>query len=366
MNKPSLRTFYIVAATQALSILGSSMSSFAISIWVFTETGNTTPLLLVSVMGMLPYMFLNSVAGVFADRLNRKMLIVVSDAMQAVPTLFLMLVFFTGQFELWMLYAAAFVQALFGLVQGPAVHASVTMLVPDSHRDIANSILQTIGPAAGVASRVIGGFLYAFVGVAGVLALDVLSFLVAVAVIAFVHIPQPRKSKESADSQGSIWSEIKGGAMFLWSRKPLLLLSTYFLLVNFLQAGVWPLMTPFILTRVDYNEELLGIISGITSTGLVVGGLIPIVFKGAKERIHTIMPAMIFGTLALMLFTVIQDLVALAIIGFIMMLPYKLGNALVASIRQAKIPPDMQGRIFSLTSQIAIFAMPTALLLTGP
>ncbi|MEL6526201.1 MAG: MFS transporter, partial [Chloroflexota bacterium] len=366
MKKSTLRTFYVVAATQGLSILGTSMSSFALAIWIFTETGNTTPILLVGVMSMLPRMFLNSVAGVFADRLNRKMLIIFSDAMQALPTLFLAMMFMTGQFQIWMLYGATFIQALFGMVQGPAIFASVTMLVPDAHRDRANAVLESISPAAGVAAPVIGGLLYAIVGVAGVLIIDVVSFIIAVAIIATLHIPQPQKSEASSPSEGSVWREVKGGALFLWASKPLLLLSAYFLLVNFLQAGVWPLMTPFILTRVDYNESLLGLISGITSVGLFVGGLIPIVYRGTQQRIHTIMPIMIFATIALLIFVLVQDLLIMSIIGFLMMLPYKWSNVLILSICQSKIPPDMQGRIFALTSQIAMFAMPLALIISGP
>ncbi|MEO1643790.1 MAG: hypothetical protein AAFR67_01290, partial [Chloroflexota bacterium] len=133
-----------------------------------------------------------------------------------------------------------------------------------------------------------------------------------------------------------------------------------------LQAGVWPLMTPFILTRVDYNESLLGLISGITSVGLFVGGLIPIVYRGTQQRIHTIMPIMIFATIALLIFVLVQDLLIMSIIGFLMMLPYKWSNVLILSICQSKIPPDMQGRIFALTSQIAMFAMPLALIISGP
>lgn len=366
MNKQSITTFYIIAATQTLSILGSAMSSFALSIWIFTETGNTTPLMIVGVMVMLPRMFLGSLGGVIADRLNRKMLIVFSDAMQAIPTLLLMLAFFSGNFALWMLYAAAFVQGLFGMIQGPAIYASVTMLVPDSHRDRANAILEVVGPAAGLAAPIIGGFLYAIIGVAGVLSVDVVSFIIAVAVIAMVHIPQPQESAESAKSKGNIWREIRAGFDFLWQRKPLLLLSSYFLLVNFLTTGIWRLMTPYALARLNYDEELVGIVAAFASFGLLVGGLVPTVWKGTKKRIHTVMITMILACVGLMVYSGAQSLIMMIIVAFLMMLPYKWTNALVSSIRQSKIPPDMQGRVAGLSSQIATFAIPISMLITGP
>ena len=365
-QQKSLNTFYILAATQTLSMLGSAMTSFALSIWIFTETGNITPLMIVGVMIMLPRMFLGSLGGVIADRLNRKNLIVFSDAMQALPTFLLMLAFLSHNFALWMLYVAAFVQGLFMMIQGPAIYASVTMLVPDSHRDRANAILEILGPAAGLAAPVIGGLLYAVIGVTGVLAIDVISFLIAVSVIARVHIPQPKQSVESAKSQGSFWEEIRGGFRFLWHRKPLLLLSSYFLLVNFLTNGIWQLMTPYALARLDYNEALVGIVAAFSSLGLLLGGLIPIFWSGTEKRIHTAMIVMTLGCVGLMVYGLAQSFTMLIIIVFFMMLPYKWTNALVSSIQQSKIPPDMQGRIIGLISQIATFAIPITMLITGP
>lgn len=366
MKQQSIKTFYIMAATQTLSILGSAMTSFALSIWIFTETGNTTPLMIVGVMVMLPRMFLGSLRGVIADRLNRKMLIVFSDAMQALPTLLLVVAFLSGSFALWMLYIATFIQGLFMMIQSPAIYASVTMLVPDSKRDRANAILEVVGPAAGLVAPVVGGLLYAVIGVAGVMAIDVLSFLVAVTVIAMVHIPQPKLSIESADSKGTIWQEMRGGFNFLWQRKPLLLLSSYFLLVNFLTNGIWSLMTPYALARLDYNETLVGIVAAFSSFGLLLGGLVPIVWRGAEKRIHTAMTVMILGCIGLMIYATTQTFVMLVIVAFCMMLPYKWTNALLASMRQSKIPPDMQGRVLGLASQISMFAIPITMLITGP
>ena len=366
MNRQTIKTFYVIAATQTLSMLGSAMSSFVLGIWIFTETGNTTPLMIVGVMVMLPRMFLGSLGGAIADRLNRKMLIVVSDTMQAIPTLLLMLAFFSGNFALWMLYTASFVQGLFMMIQGPAIYASVTMLVPDSQRDKANAILEVMGPAAGLAAPVIGGLLYAMIDVAGVLAIDVVSFIIAVSVIAMVHIPQPKQSAESAKTKGSVWKEIQGGFNFLWQRKPLLLLSSYFLLVNFLTTGIWRLMTPYALAKLNYNEELVGIVASFASVGLLVGGLVPVVWKGSEKRIHTAMIVMILACVGLMVYATAQSFLMMIIVAFLMMLPYKWTNALTSSIRQSKIPPDMQGRIAGLTSQIATFAIPLTMLVTGP
>lgn len=365
MTSYNMRTFYVLALTQVFSMVGSAMTNFAIGVWVFTETGNATPIVLTAFFTWLPPVFLNSFAGVFADRFSRKKLIILSDAAQVIPTLLLALAFLTNNFEIWQLYAAAFTQSLFGLVQGPSISASVTLLVPDSQRNRANAILAVSNSAAGLLAPLTGGALYALIGVAGVIFVDIATFLAAVIVIAFIHIPQPQQSAESRAARGSMWQEMRGGLQFLLEKRGILYLSLYFMFLNFITNGVFVLRTPYILSLVG-DEKLLGILLTIASIGLVAGGLVTMIWQGTKQRIHTIMPALALGALALILFGIVRTPIALGLVGFVMMLPYKMSNALLSTVMQAKVPPDMQGRVFSFTGQLSLFAMPITYLLTGP
>lgn len=365
MTSYNMRTFYILALTQVFSMVGSAMTSFAIGVWVYTETGNATPIVLTAFFTWLPPVIFNSFAGVLADRFSRKKLIILSDAAQAIPTLLLALAFLTNRFELWQLYTAAFVQSLFGLVQGPSISASVTMLVPDAQRNRANAILAVSNSAAGLLAPLVGGALYALIDVAGVIFVDLMTFITAVIVISLIHIPQPQQTDESAAVRGSVWQEMRGGLQFLLNRRGILYLAFYFTFLNFITNGVFVLRTPYILSLVG-DEKLLGILLTIASIGLVSGGLITIVWQGTERRIHTILPALALGAVALILFGMVRTPLALGIVGFVMMLPYKMSNALLSTVMQAKVPPDMQGRVFSFTSQLSLFAMPITYLVTGP
>ena len=365
MTSYNMRTFYILAVTQVFSMVGSAMTNFAIGVWIYTETGNTTPIVLTAFFTWLPPVLLNSFAGVLADRFSRKKLIILGDAAQTVPTLLLALAFLTNQFELWQLYTAAFAQSLFGLVQGPSISASVTMLVPDSQRNRANAILAVSSSTAGLLAPLLGGALYALIDVAGVMFVDLATFITAVLVIAFIHIPQPQQTAESTATRGSVWQEMWGGLQFLLDRRGILYLSLYFTFLNFITNGVFVLRTPYILALVE-DEKLLGILLTVASIGLVGGGLLTMVWQGTKQRIHTIMPSLAFGAVTLILFGMVRTPLALGIVGFVMMLPYKMSNALLSTVMQAKVPPDMQGRVFAFTSQLSLFAMPLTYLFTGP
>src|SRR6266498_3032844 len=168
----SLQTFYVLIVTQTLSLLGSRMTSVGVGIWVFAETGKTSPLLLTSFFNELPGMLAGSLAGVVVDRWDRRWVMILSDAGQALGSLILMFSFLSGQFEIWHLYAVALFQGTFATLQGPAERAAITMLIPKHYRERANAVKETSFPLAGVIAPVLTGVLYALVGIAGIILID--------------------------------------------------------------------------------------------------------------------------------------------------------------------------------------------------
>lgn len=366
MQNKSLRTFYALTLTQMLSMIGSQMSSFALGIWVFADTGNATPLMLVSLFFFLPGMLGGSMFGVLADRFPRRRLMVLADAGQAVPTFLLFLSFATGAFALWQLYLAVLVQSIFASLQRPALMASITLLIPDSHRERANAIQQAIGPMAGIIAPMIAGLLYAAVSVEGILLIDLATFLVAVAVIGRLSIPQPPVTAEGALHSGSMMRQALGGFRFLRARPMLLLLIVYFSLVNFFAVLPGNLNTPYILSLTDNNESLLGILVATVNLGMVAGSIFIGAWGGTRPRIHTILGGLLLTSLFMMLLGVARQPLLIGIALFGMTFPLPGVNALVISIMQTKVPPDLQGRVFAVIQQLAMFTMPVSLLLAGP
>jgi MFS family permease len=359
------RTFYTLILTQTFSLIGSRISSLAMSIWIFNQTGNATPLALVSFFTILPTVVASSISGVLADRWDRRYVMVIADAGQAVGTLLLLISFASGSFELWHLYLVAFVNAVFGVFQGPAFQASITMLIPDSQRDRANAIQQLTGPMAGIIAPAIAGVIYAAVGVIGAIAIDLLTFVIAMFVVFTVHIPRPSVTAEGLAMRGTILSESLSGLRYLLARRPLFMLMMYISLLNFVASGIMTLATPYILARTG-SEASLGLVLSVTNVGAIVGGIIIGAWGGTRPRMHTIMPAIILSSVFMTLVGVSQTTLALAAISFMFMLPLPMVNALFMSIMQAKVAPDVQGRVFATLGQISTLLMPIALLLVGP
>jgi len=243
-----LKTFYIITLTQVFSIIGSAMTHVAIGIRVFNDTGDSTPLLLASFFSALPLMIGGSFAGVFADRWNRRLILFFTDLGQAVGTGVLLVSFLTGSFQLWHLYLIALISGALGMLQRPAMDASVTMLVPDSHRDRANAIRQVTGPAAGILAPVITGFFYALIGVTGVMLVDLGTFFVAVITLYLVMIPQPERTIDTSSRNASILEDLRTGFLFIWQRRISFYLMIYAAFINFLLSGAMASSTPYIIS----------------------------------------------------------------------------------------------------------------------
>ena len=363
--KRSLRTFYILIATQMFSLIGSEMTALAVGIRVFKDSGSATPLAMAAFFAAVPRIITTSFAGVLADRWDRRYVMVIADAGQAVGTLLLLVSFASGHFQVWHLYVVSLIQAAFGTFQGPAFQASITMLVPDDQRDRANAILQMRSPAAGLVAPALAGVLFALVDATGVMVIDLLTFGVAVIVVILVHIPRPEQTDEGRAMQGSFWQETLVGFRVLWARRPLLIMLLAATLVNFFFNMVGVLFTPYILSLTG-SETTLGVLMSVTSAGAIVGGIVMSIWGGTRPRVHTALPGIVVTGVFFALFGITRSPLAMGVALFGLMFPIPIVNAAFDSILQAKTPPDLQGRVFAAVMQVALLASPIAYLLAGP
>jgi MFS family permease len=360
-----LRTFYTLILTQTFSQIGSRMTALALGIYVYNQTGEATPLALVALFSFLPQALISSVAGVLADRWDRRYVMVLSDAGQALGTLVLLGMFLTGNFSLPLLYAITLIQAVFGVFQYPAFQASVTMLVPDNQRDRANAIQQLTGPVAGVIAPAIAGVLYSAVGVEGVILFDIITFTAAVIVVMLVRIPRPEQTEVGKAMQGSFLKETLGGFRFLLERRTLFAVMLVMSMVNFLFSGATILFTPYLLARTS-SEATMGLLLAVLDLGAIVGAVAIGVLGSGKYRVHIVMLGIMFGSVLLSIIGISRTPLTLGVALFLMTLPMPAVNAIFMSIMQAKTPPDIQGRVFASIGQVSMLLIPLSYLVVGP
>ncbi|HZC16758.1 MAG TPA: MFS transporter [Caulobacteraceae bacterium] len=364
METRGVGAFYALLATQTLSMVGSRTSSLAVGIAVFRLTGHATPLALVSVFSTAPWIIFGGLGGALADRLDRRSLMLAANVGYTLASGLLLIAFLSGGFRLWQLYGLAFANGVFGVLETPALQASVAMLVPDRLRDRTNAIQQLSYPAASAAAAGLAGVLYASVGVVGAIVADLFTFAVAIAAIAVVRIPMPVASPEGRDARGGIWRQSVYGFRYLFGRPPLLGFCVYFAVISAVASGFWVLMTPYVLDRV-HATGTFGLVIGVGFSGAIAGALAMGVWGGTRPRIHTVMLSMVVAGAFMTLAGVARSPGAVGSALFLVTFAIPFANAAVNSIYQAKVAPDLQGRVFAAMGQLSALLAPLASLAAG-
>jgi MFS family permease len=357
--------FALVWLGQLVSVLATNMTAFALSIWVFEETGSVTALGLMQVFFITPYLLITPFAGVMVDRYNRKLMMMVSDLVAGLATISILVLQLTGNLEVWHLYAAAIFQGLGNAFQWPAYSATISLMVPKEKYGRANGMMSLIDSGPGVLAPLMAGALLPLIGMTGILSLDVVTFILAIIILLFVFIPQPPRTAEGAGTQGNMFRQAAFGFRYIFARPSLLGLQLVFFFGNLCMGIAFTVLTPMVLLRTGNNTVSLGLVQSAGAIGGVVGGIAMSLWGGFKRRVHGVLAGWMIASFFA------------SLIGFSVWLPVWIGAMALSSlfnplingsnqaIWQSKVSPDMQGRVFSARTLIAWLPNPISPLIAG-
>jgi len=361
-----MQGFVIVWAGQIVSVLASGMTQFALTIWAYEKTGSATALALVSTAFIIPFLVLSPIAGVMVDRYNRKVMMAVSDFAAVTATVGILILSSLGQLQMWHLYLAAAINGAGNTFQWPAYSAAISTMVPKEQYSKANGLMSLIESAPSVLAPMAAGFLLPVIGMVGVLSIDVVTFFLALATLLLVQIPQPVRTVEGQAAAGNMLKEAAYGFRYIFARRSLLGLLLFFLSLNFVIGLAYPVFAPFILSRTGNSSAALGGAESAAAIGAVAGGLLIGLWGGFRRRMKSVfLGEAMTGLFGMVLFGLGGSLgwwVAFAGIGSIFG-PFT--NGASQAIWQAKVAPDVQGRVFSARRLIAFLAGPITPILAG-
>ncbi len=365
-NRPSgMFGFTVVWIGQIVSVLASTMSQFALTIFMFQETGSATALGLMQVFFITPFLIISPIAGVMIDRYNRKLMMMVSDLGAGLATLAILALQAFGLLEYWHLYVTSIVYGLGMAFQWPAYSAAIATMVPKEQLGRANGMMSLIEAGPGVIAPILAGAVLPLIGLTGILVFDVVTFILAVGALLVVHIPQPTRTVEGSQAKGGMLQEAAYGFKYIFARPSLLGLQMIFFAGNLFAGIAFTLLAPMILLRTGNDSLMLGSAQTAGAVGGLVGGVLMSAWGGFKRRSHGVLFGWIWSGLTM------------AIVGFAGGLPvWIFGLALTAfagplvnasnqAIWQSKVAPDLQGRVFSARRLIAWFTNPISPIIAG-
>ncbi len=359
-----MRTFFVLWAGQALSLLGSGLTGFALGVWVFQRTGSATQFAMIALAATLPAVLVSPFAGVMVDRWDRRKVMIVSDSFAAAGTAVLALLYWNDALALWHILVASALGASMGAFQGPAYQASVTQLVPKEQYGRASGMAQMARAAANVLSPFLAGLLLVTLGVTGILIIDLGTFLVAVTTLLLVRIPKPAESKEGRAAKGSVWTEAWQGWSYIRVREGLFAMLLLFAALNFMLSAVNALTAPMLLSFT--TPDKLGGILSLGGVGMLVGSVAMSIWGGPRRKIHGVLGFLILLGFGVAMVGLRPSAVMVTAGFFLAMACAPVINGSSQAIWQRKVPADIQGRVFATRGMVSMAAMPLAYLISGP
>jgi DHA3 family macrolide efflux protein-like MFS transporter len=360
-----VRTFFTIWFGQLVSLIGSQLTSFALGVWVYDQTGSVTLLALVQVAQQVPYVLLSPIAGVLADRWNRRTAMIVSDIGSGLAVLAVGALYATNTLQPWMVIPIVLWMAAFNTLMWPSFAAAMTLLVPKKHYGRANGFVQLGEALPQIAGPALAGALYVAIHLGNMAFIDFASYAFAVfLMLMFVRIPNPPRTTEDQENKGSIWKEMRFGWDYIIARKNLLALLIFFLAINFFSGVTGPLIVPLILD--NWDASALGFISTMMGVGMLVGTLVISAWGGGKRKIYTLLVGDMISGIFLTCVGLRASIPLITICGVGIMFFGPLINASSQAIWQSKVAPDIQGRVFAVRRAIAWSAGIIAPLLAAP
>jgi DHA3 family macrolide efflux protein-like MFS transporter len=362
----SMRTFLVIWAGQLMSLIGSGLTGFALSVWMFEQTGQATPIALNALFFNLPRVLLSPIAGSAADRYNRRLILILADTGAALSTLAIALILFSGNLQVWHIYLTTAISSSFGAFQEPTYRASITMLVPKAHLARAGGIQQVGFAIQSILTPGIAGLLYLAVGLGGVILVDFVTFFFAIGALLATRIPQPKRSSgDEGGGRPSMWRDASYGWRYLRQRPGLFGLLSYYAVVNFFLSLAGVLIIPLVLTIGTAAD--VGLVQMAGGAAMLIGGLVMGVWGGPRRRlIWGVVGAIAMSGLGYLMVGLSSATLIIGASQFVILFFIPISAALSEAVWQKKVAPDVQGRVFAIRAMVAFMIIPLANLVAGP
>ncbi len=358
-----LRTFFVLWSTQSLSQLGSAMTNFALTLWLYQRTGSALQTAFLSICSYAPYVCMSIFAGALSDRWEKKKVMLACDTFAACCTVTVLVLLKNGLLAPWHMYLLNAVNGLMNTVQQPASDVAMTLITPKKHyqrtsglRSFSNSLVTILNP-------VIATALFSLGGMDVVIYVDLATFAVAFAtLLLFVRIPNLAN-----ENKREVFSEsMKAGLRYLRNNQLILVLILFLAGVNLVASAFDAVLPALILPRENGGETVLGIVTSCAGVATLIGSLVVTVLPAPKNRVRVIYVTMLIslGTENFLLaFTRTPFLWCLGQVVGWLLVPVMSANLDV--VLRTTIPENMQGRVYSCRNTLQFFTIPIGFFLGG-
>ena len=357
-----LRDFYILWGTQSLSQLGSAMTSFALTLWLYEKTGSALSTAALTICTYAPYVVMSIFAGAISDKFDKKKTMLVCDALAALTTVLVYALYRTDRLSMWHLYAVNAVSGLMNTVQQPASEVANTLIVPKDCYQRTSALQSLSRSVIAIGNPLLASALYGLAGLDAVIAVDLATFAAAfLALLLLIRLPDVQAG---AAKDEKVLKLAREGLRFLRDHPLVLDVILFMSGVNLIASAFDAVLPALVIPQ--RGNEVLGIVTSCSGVAMVLGSMLASVMPKPKNRVRVIYLTMLFslGTENFLLaFSRNPVLWCVGqILGWILV-PVMGANQNV--IMRTTIPVALQGRVYACRNTLQFFTIPIGLALGG-
>jgi DHA3 family macrolide efflux protein-like MFS transporter len=362
--------FFAIWTGQTFSMAGSRLAQFALVWWLTQTTGSAVVLTTATLVAILPNVVLGPFAGALVDRWDRSKIMIVADGSIALVSAWLGYLFWSGSLNIWHVYVAMLARSLGESFHWPSMQASTSLMVPKAHLSQVAGLNQSMQGALGVVAPPLGAMLLSVLPLHGIMGIDVVTAFIAITPLFFVAIPQPRQSVllGKGAARPSVWSDFRAGLRYAWGWPSLMAVLALAMIINFVINPAFSLMPLLVTDHFRGGALQLGGLESAWGVGMLLGGILLSVWGGTRRRVYTSLSGLIIAGVSVAAIGLTPaDAFPMALAAmFLAGLMNPLINGPLFAILQATVAPEMQGRVFTLTSSLSTAMMPLSLAIAGP
>lgn len=342
-HKSNFSKFMLLWSGEFISAIGSGLTSFGLSVYVFRQTGSAASMGLVTLLAFLPTLLFSVPAGVLADKYDRRLLMMIGDGFSALGIVYILICMLQGEAKLYQICVGVFVSAVFSSLLEPSYRATVTDLLTKEEYSKASGLVSIAGSARYLISPVLAGILLAVSDIRLLFVIDISTFILTVISTAVVRKGIATKETEN---QSGFFQSLTEGWRAIADRRGVLLLILVSSVMTCFMGAIQILSEPLILDFAD--STTLGIAQTVCASGMLVSGLF-LGMRGIKKGYVKVLVISLFLTGITMIgFGIRENIYIICLFGFLFFATLPFANNCLDYLVRTNIPDELQGRAWGV------------------
>ncbi|MFW9948803.1 MAG: MFS transporter [Candidatus Thorarchaeota archaeon] len=370
VNSKTFKEYLFFWIGQLFSMLGSMVVFFVITWWIAKVYESEIVLAFTIFLGILVMTVSMPVAGVVADKFNRKNVILIADSMQAFLTFLLIVFFAAGIANITIVLVIIALRFGCQAFHSPTVNSIIPTMVPKDKLSRINGINFLFAGVVQLLAPFVGATMMFFLSIELILWVDIITFFVALIPLLLISVPKVNHFSqiEKSESKFKFLKEFKLGFKTLLLVPGLLIMAILSMLLNFLVTPINTLMPLFIIKNHNGGPDLYAYTEMFFTGGLIVGAILTSIKKNWNNKIRVIFISIVGAMIGYMIFAMSPpgSLLILGIGGVTLGFNLPIINSLYQTFLQVSVPADKLGRVSSIDGTLSSAISPIGTLISGP